>query len=171
MSDNPIAPVSKLRYCSSAALLNVSLLPSPDSLLVLPSVPIPSVIPLEYPTLVLEELVAMFHCHAQSVMIPQSDDALHSFVSFEHVSREQRDRCKRVEMVHHLTHAHDDALCHALDTGAYPLANITSSDVRLNRRLRGPCISCVSAKQHDKSRPTSQSAPVTFVSQFVSVDT
>jgi len=103
MLDNRIAPVSELRYRSGAALLDESLLPPPVSLLVLPSVPISSVLLSEYPTLVLEELVAMFQCPAQSVMIPQSDHALHSFASFEHVSREQRNRCERVEMVHHST--------------------------------------------------------------------
>ena len=43
--------------------------------------------------------------------------ALVSFAAFDHVSREQRERCEHVEMVHYLTHAHDDALCLALDGG------------------------------------------------------
>ena len=120
MLDSRIAPVSELRYRSGAALLDESLLPSPVSLLALSSVQIPSVILSEYPTSDLAELVAMFQCLSQFVMIPQSDHALRSFASFEHVSREHWDRCERVEMVHHLTHAHDDALCQALDTGEYP---------------------------------------------------
>ena len=53
--------------------------------------------------------------------------ALHvpaSFIgSVEHVSREQRLRCDRVEVVHFLSHANDDVLCQALDSGAYPWAN------------------------------------------------
>ena len=53
---------------------------------------------------------------------------------FEFITKEQRVRCERVELVHFLTHAGDDALCRALDSGAYPWADVTSADVRINRK-------------------------------------
>ena len=60
--------------------------------------------------------------------------------SFCHLSGDQRERCERVELVHHLTHASDEVLCQALDGGAHAWAKISSADVRLNRRRGGPCV-------------------------------
>ena len=92
-------------------------------------------------------------------------------VPSDHVSREQRLRCDRVEVVHFLSHANDDVLCQALDSGAYPWANLTSADVRLNRRLRGPCICCLEGKFRSPSMPSSDTPPATAVGDKISVDT
>jgi hypothetical protein len=63
-----------------------------------------------------------------------------STTRFEHYTAEQRARCDRVLVVHSFMHIGDETLCQAVDGGAYAWANITSADVRLNRRLRGPCV-------------------------------
>ena len=90
---------------------------------------------------------------------------------FEFITKEQRARCDRVELVHFLTHAGDDALCLALDSGAYRWADVTSVDVRLNRKWRGPCIACLQGKFHAKSMPASTTQPAQAVGELISVDT
>ena len=85
---------------------------------------------------------------------------------FRHVNHERRARCDRVQKLHYLSHVQDDVLCQALDSGTYAWANVTSADVRLNRRLRGPCIQCLQGKFDDKSHPPSDSPPADCVSRL-----
>ena len=128
---------------------------------------IPSLFPL-YPNLDLGSLDALMSSVFQDAFIQST-----AFVgsATQHVSREQRLRCDRVEVLHFLSHASDDVLCAALDTGAYSWANLTAADVRLNRRLRGPCISCLQGKFHNKSMPPSDTPPATFVGEKITIDT
>jgi hypothetical protein len=136
-----------------------------------------SLVPL-FPSLQLDELTVLFAALSQdvSLVLPVSaSTSVHSLVatlfSDVHVNREQRVRCDRAEMVHYLTHASDDSLCQALDVGGYSWARITAADVRLNRRLRGPCISCTKGKFHRKSMPPSETPPATRVGELISFDT
>jgi hypothetical protein len=68
-------------------------------------------------------------------------------------------------------HLGDDALGLAVDGGAYAWANITSADVRLNRRLRGPCVQCLEAKLEQKGMPPSDTPPAASVGAMLSIDT
>ena len=74
-------------------------------------------------------------------------------------------------MVHNFVHMGDDSLCKALDAGSYAWADITPTDVRLNRKLRGPCIQCIEAKLDQRSMPASTTPPATRVGDMLSIDT
>ena len=88
-----------------------------------------------------------------------------------HLTKEQRERCDRVELVHYMTHAGDAALCRALDGGAYSWASISAADVRLNRTWRGPCPACLQGKYRGKSMPSSVSQPASAVGEQLVLDT
>jgi len=89
-----------------------------------------------------------------------------------HVTAEQRDRCERADLLHRTKaiHCSDDILCEALSNGRFPEWDLTSADVRLNRRLRGACVHCLLAKK--KTAPTYPSAtpPATFPGQVLHMD-
>lgn len=89
-----------------------------------------------------------------------------------HVNAEQRARLNRVEELHQGVGAHvnDDALAEALHNGAFAWSHTSASDVRLNRRLRGPCPQCVQGKMHNKSMPPSMSPPAEYVGAVVCGD-
>ena len=77
-----------------------------------------------------------------------------------HHSAEQLRRADDADRLHHSRHhPSDDVLCADLSNGKIPWSNLTSSDIRLNRHLRGPCPHCVAGKLTNPSAPTSQSAP------------
>ena len=89
------------------------------------------------------------------------------------VTAEQLRRCDATEALHsRYHHPGDDALGALLDNGKVRLnpLGLTSSDVRLNRRIRGPCFHCVAAKRTEPPKPTSQSAPATAPGGVVSFD-
>ena len=88
---------------------------------------------------------------------------------FEHYTAEQRTRCDRVQTVHSFIHVSDDVLGSALDGCAFPWANVTSADVRLNCRLRGPCVQCLEAKLEQKGMPPSSTPPAASVGAMLSI--
>jgi uncharacterized protein (DUF983 family) len=61
-------------------------------------------------------------------------------------------------------------LAEALHNGAFPWSHTSASDVRLNRRLRGPCPQCVQGKMHNKSMPPSTTPPAEYVGAVVCGD-
>ena len=157
MIENYLTPVTALRLASGRLPVVAFLAPAPSADVAVPLLPL-------YPSLELADVIAMFTSIGDEPFHPD-------LCLFTHVFKEQRDRCERVEMLHHLTHASDDALCQALDGGAYQWANVTATDVRLNRKLRGLCVACVEGKFHNKSFPSSESPPATAVGQLISFDT
>ena len=77
-----------------------------------------------------------------------------------HHSAEQIRRADDADRLHHSRHhPSDDVLCADLSNGKIPWSTLTSSDIRLNRALRGPCPHCVAGKLTKPSAPTSHSAP------------
>ena len=100
-----------------------------------------------------DDLSAVFLASSQDVAVLGShshgaSDIVAYSVQREHVNAEQRARCDRAEMLHSLCHMSDDALCEALVNGHFPWSNLTSADIRLNRKLRGPCVQCLEGKYH-----------------------
>ena len=89
-----------------------------------------------------------------------------------HVTSEQRSRCQRVHLLHRTKaiHCSDDVLCEALTNGRFSEWNLTPTDVRLNRRLRGPCVSCLLAKKKTAPIYTSMTAPATSPGQVLHLD-
>ena len=89
-----------------------------------------------------------------------------------HVNAEQRVRLDRVELLHSSVaiHCSDDVLCEALTSGMFARWNLTASDVRLNRRLRGKCVHCTLAKLRHLPAPTSHSPPADRVAQVIHAD-
>lgn len=90
----------------------------------------------------------------------------------EHYNAEQRHRCDRAELLHQgrAVHCSDDVLVETLANGGFPTANVTPADVRLNRKLRGPCPQCLEAKLKNKSMPSSETPPATAVGQRIVLD-
>ena len=158
--------------------LGALLLPLVDA----PTVIVPSYAPLVcFDSLGLHALISVSDCPSvfaspsqdlcRSVYWSGSDVSPVSYLAPAHVTREQRLRCDRVEMVHLLTHCSDDILCAALTCGEYSWAHITSTDVRLNRRLRGPCVQCLEGKFRGKPMSPSDTPPATCVGGLISFDT
>jgi hypothetical protein len=87
-----------------------------------------------------------------------------------HHTAEQRARCDRAESVHQLAHLADDLICESLSYGQYRWANITGADVRLNRKLRGPCVQCVMGKMKQKHMSSSVSSPAANVGDMITFD-
>ena len=137
--------------------------------------------PFQYapPALSDDQLLQLLACPSQDwVILDSASTVLHAFPSrtspserLPHYTVEQRARCDRAQVVHGFIHINDDTLCHALDGGSYAWANITSADVRLNRRLRGPCIQCLEAKMEQKSMLPSHTPPAACVGAMISIDT
>ena len=114
------------------------------------------------------ELRSVLACPSQDAYlacVPQPPLTASAFLNV-HINKEQRARCDRVQQLHMLSHVHDDVLCQALDSGTYSWANVTSADVRLNRRLRGPCVQCIQGKMEDKPHPPSDAPPADCVSRL-----
>ena len=183
LQSNLLTTVSTSRYNAGRGPFSdpaLSMVASPAPSLALPTAH--SLIPL-YPTLVVDELLAMvahlplasktgLQLRRSRVRLDRIPLRLLSMLApFQFMTKEQRARCERVELVHYLTHAGDDALCQALDGGAYQWANVTSADVRLNRKWRGPCVACLQGKFHAKSMPTSVTPPAQAVGELLSIDT
>ena len=64
----------------------------------------------------------------------------------------------------------DDALCEALVNGHFPWSNLTSADIRLNRKLRGPCVQCLEGKYRGKAMLPSDTPPAAAVGQCIVLD-
>jgi hypothetical protein len=122
-----------------------------------------------------DDLSAVFLASSQDVAVlgshshGASDIAAYS-VQREHVNAEQRARCDRAEMLHSLCHMSDDALCEALVNGHFPWSNLTSADIRLNRKLRGPCVQCLEGKYRGKAMLPSDTPPAAAVGQCIVLD-
>jgi len=164
---NRLCAVSHLRYGSSLSLVAIAAVSSTSA---------------DFSTMtpIYDDLISVLLCCESQEWIladtlansPLFAFSLRSVASrFEHYSAEQRDRCDRVQVLHSFIHIGDDALCQALDGGAYAWANVTSTDVSLNRRLRGPCIQCMEGKFERKSMPTSHTPPAVAVGDMLSIDT
>ena len=95
-----------------------------------------------------------------------------AYPSFEHVTAEQRLRCDRAEKLHcgRAAHRNDDDLCDALMSGAFHDTRVTAADVRLNRKLRGPCVDCILAKLKHKSMHPSDTQPAEAVADKLHMD-
>ena len=160
LQSNLLTTVSTSRYNAGRGPFSdpaLSMVASPAPSLALPTAH--SLIPL-YPTLVVDELLAMvahlplasktgLQLRRSRVRLDRIPFRLLSMLApFQFMTKEQRARCERVELVHYLTHAGDDALCQALDGGAYQWANVTSADVRPNRKWRGSCVACLQGFRH-----------------------
>jgi len=101
-----------------------------------------------------------------------SCDSQFAYPSFEHVTAEQRARCDRAEKLHcgRAVHRNDDDLCDALNSGAFHDTRVTAADVRLNRKLRGPCVDCLLAKLKHKSMYPSDTQPAESVAYKLHMD-
>ena len=116
--------------------------------------------------------------HAMS--IPTQDSVMLNFSRYQafgawqdgidHVSAEQRERCERADKLHSLAHISDDVLAEAVLGGEFQWAHITPADIRLNRRLRGPCPHCLASKLKNKPMPTSLSPPAAAVGDCICFD-
>ena len=119
-----------------------------------------------------EELSEVFHHVTQ-------DTTLLGTVSYQafvgefttHANKEQRARCDRAEMLHGICHISDDDACAALTNGHFTWTNLTPADIRLNRKLRGPCIQCLEGKSRRKAMPPSDTPPATSVGMCIVIDT
>ena len=124
----------------------------------------------------LEDLSAVFLARSQDVALLEAHSCglcpLDSYIALsQHVNAEQRARCDRAEMLHTLSHMSDDAVCDALLNGHFAWANLTSSDIRLNRKLRGPCVQCLEGKFRGKPMLPSVNPPASAVGMCLEIDT
>ena len=103
-----------------------------------------------------EELSEVFHHVTQDTTL-LGTAFYQAFVeeSNTHVNKEQRARCDRAEKLHGICHISDDDACAALTNGHFTWTNLTPADIRLNRKLRGPCIQCLEGKSRRKAMPPS----------------
>jgi hypothetical protein len=75
-------------------------------------------------------------------------------------NREQLARCDAVEALRrHLHFPSDGTLGHSLNHGSFPHSDLTSTDVRMNRALRGPDPHALAGKMTQKNMPPSTNAP------------
>ena len=87
-----------------------------------------------------------------------------------HVTHEQRTRANQAEALHHaLGHPSDDTLSLCIATGKIP-TSLISSDIKLNRTLRGHCVHCAAGKYRAPPHPSSTSPPATRPGQRLSFD-
>ena len=90
-----------------------------------------------------------------------------------HYTAEEYMRADKAEVMHCssiFSHGSDDLLCEAITSGIFSGCDITASDVRNNRILRGPCPQCAAGKMHQKSMPPSTSEPAHAVGQQLTLD-
>ena len=84
---------------------------------------------------------------------------------------EQLRRAEAAEDLHVARHhPSDSSLCADLSHGKIPWSHLTSHDVIVNRRLRGPCPHCAAGKLTAPAAPTSVSAPATAPGSVLSFD-
>lgn len=118
--------------------------------------------------------VSVVPAPSPSVSPPGTMDAQwHALLRAGRVTAEQIRRCDAVEQYHRsYYHPGDGALGKILDGGKLKdnIQGLTSVDVRLNRRLRGPCEHCAAAKYTEPPSPPSVSPPATGPGQVVSFD-
>ena len=87
-----------------------------------------------------------------------------------HITAEQRRRADQAEALHHaLGHPSDDTLSLCISTGKIPTPLVTS-DIQLNRSLRGHCVHCAAGKYRAPPHSPSTSAPATTIGQTLSFD-
>ena len=88
-----------------------------------------------------------------------------------HINAEKRSRADAAEELHtDLCHPSDRSLCVNLPTGKLPFSTLTSSDVTLNRHLRGPCPHCAAGKHRNPPYPPSTTAPANSIGAVLSYD-
>lgn len=83
---------------------------------------------------------------------------------------EQRRRADEIQQLHiSLFHPSDHDLSASLSYGKF-LTHLTSSDVAINRALRGPCPQCLEGKHKHKPKPSSLSPPAQSPGEVLSFD-
>jgi hypothetical protein len=91
--------------------------------------------------------------------------------AIKHYNAEELIRAERANLLHEcLGHPSDDRIIAGLNQGCYSYANVTPSDVRINRTLRGPCPDCLQAKMKNPSMPSSQTEPARDIGEVLSFD-
>lgn len=79
--------------------------------------------------------------------------------------------CHEAEQLHiSLLHPSDESLCQALDNSSIPNTTVTSTMVRLNRKLRGKCPQCLQGKLHADHKPSSTKNPALTCGQIICLD-
>ena len=79
---------------------------------------------------------------AQSVIVMAADTA-----EVRHYSAEERKRAREVKNIHDIMgHPHDAALGILFDSGCIQGCPYTSRDIRIMRKIYGPCVPCVKGK-------------------------
>jgi len=110
-----------------------------------------------------ESLLAHTHFDANP-----TKPAGHAFPA--HINSEMRRRCDDVErLIHRLGFPSDASLANDITSGKIP-THLTTTDVHLNRLLRGPCPHQLAGKARDPVAPTSTTAPATSIGENVSFD-
>ena len=98
----------------------------------------------------MENVYAVVNCVKES-------EALHDYLAFpsrrlvdeptRHYSADERHRAKQVKHIHDiLGHPNDAALSILFDSGAIHGCPYTSHDIRVMRKIYGPCVACIKGK-------------------------
>jgi hypothetical protein len=91
--------------------------------------------------------------------------------AIRHYNSEEILRAERANLLHEcLGHPSDDAIISALNQGYYSYANVSPTDVRINRILRGPCVDCAQAKLNNDPMPSSETDPAREIGDKLSWD-